>query len=133
MHLSPENHYIRYCKPSQCAEDGRILNLAFRLRDGETGLSGDHYEYYQTEPYRNIVRALKERRFSPSPNGRLARLNCREALDAVQPYCSEEARFERDSGSSHTNLYGISGVHSAATEALCSCIIEAPRVSEFIQ
>lgn len=78
MHLAPKDHFVRYCKPSQCSEDGRVLNLAFRLRSeqDEQSLSGDHFEYFSENPYQNIITALGQRYFTPSPKGKFVKLNC---------------------------------------------------------
>jgi hypothetical protein len=130
MHLAPDNHFVRYCKPSQCSEDGRVLNLAFRLRSelNERSLSGDHFEYFSENPYLNIITALDRRHFTPSRNGKLVKLHCGTVINTIQSFCPESVYFERDSTDSHTGLFGLSGAHTAVTELLRNCILEQVSV-----
>jgi hypothetical protein len=122
MRLVHSDHFIRYCKPSQCTSDGKVLNLAFRLRPGEISLSGDHFEYYKENHYENILLALQKRQFTPSRNGKLVKLNCGEVISKIQFLSHDEVFFERDTIGSHTGLFGILNTHSSITELLCSCI-----------
>jgi hypothetical protein len=133
MHLAHNDHYVRYCKPSQCSEDGRVLNLAFRLRSGqdEKSLSGDHFEYFSGNSYTNIIKALAQRHFTPSRNGKLVKLNCGTVISKIQSFCLEKVYFERDTADSHTGLFGLYKAHSAVTELLQSCILEQVSVSDF--
>jgi hypothetical protein len=132
MHLAPDAHFVRYCKPSQISEDGQVLNLAFRLRSeqDEISLSGDHFEFFSENPYKNIISALDRRHFQPSRNGKLVKLNCGTVINTIQPFCPEEVYFERDYGS-HTGLFGLYEAHTAVTELLRNCILEQVSVSDF--
>jgi hypothetical protein len=66
MELAREAHFVRYCKPSQCSEDGNALASAFDLRPAvERGLSGDHFEFFSADHYQNIVKAMYQRHFTP--------------------------------------------------------------------
>jgi hypothetical protein len=109
------------------------MDLAFRLREesNEQSLSGDHFEYYPENQYEKIIGALQERRFNPSPNGRLLKLNCGTVISTIQPLCLKEVYFERDRTGSHTGLFGLAGAHSSVTNVLRSCIIEQTGISKF--
>jgi hypothetical protein len=140
MRLALNDHFVRYCKPSQLSEDGRVLNLAFRLRSerDERSLSGDHFEYFSENSYTNIINALDRRHFTPSRNGKLAKLNCGTVINRIQSFCLEEVYFERDSCKpavcygSHTGLFGLYEAHTSVTEFLCNCILEQVSVSDYI-
>jgi hypothetical protein len=108
--------------------------LAFRLRleQKERSLSGDHFEYFSENSYENIINALDRRHFTPSRNGKLVKLNCGTVIDTIQAFCPEEVYFERDSGGSHTGLFGLYEAHTAVTELLRNCILEQIPVSDFI-
>jgi hypothetical protein len=111
-----------------------VLNVAFRLRpeQDERSLSGDHFEYFAKNPYANIVKALADRHFMPSRNGKLVKLNCGMAIKKIQLLCPEEAYFERDPAGSHTGLFGLYGSHTAVSELLRNCILEQISVSDFM-
>jgi hypothetical protein len=109
-----------------------VLNLAFRLRleQGERSLSGDHFEYYNEKHYVNIIHALERRKFTPSSNGKLVKLNCGMVIDTIQSLCRDKVCFERDTNGSHTGLFGLYGAHTAVMELLRDCILEHVAVSE---
>ena len=73
---------VRYCKPSQC-DNGKPLAAAFLLRkkdpvynrpEDEKELSVDHFEFFKSDNYKNIINALKNRNLIVKPNGCLAKV-----------------------------------------------------------
>jgi hypothetical protein len=111
-----------------------VLNLTFRLRSerDERYLSGDHLEYFSENPYEHIIKALARRHLTPSPNGKLIKLNCGMVINTIQSLCPEAVFFERDSAGSHTGLFGLYGAHTAVTELLYNCILEQVSVNELL-
>ena len=126
--LPPEHHYVRYCKPHQI-QDGKILPSAFSLRDGENGLSGDHFEHFQFDHYQNIVNALQKRGFIPKPSGCFVKLQCGEVIEALQDHCTVSFNKE-DNRLPHTLLCGLDGQNEGVRLRLTQIIAETVSLIE---
>jgi hypothetical protein len=103
--LPYEHHYVRYCKSSQM-EDGKVLSLAFRLRDKDTdGLSGDHFEHYNN--YKQILDSLTQRFTNKlSKNACFAKINCGEVINSAREVC-EISFVKEDEKQPHTLMTGL--------------------------
>jgi hypothetical protein len=105
MILSNEAHFVRYCKNEQVQED-EVIVAAFRLRKGEVGLSGDHYEHFQNNNYLNILNALKKRYKGVEKNGYFIKLNCGNVISALSSNCN--ITFGKALATdSHTEMLGL--------------------------
>ena len=83
--LPDDSRVIRYIKPTDIGDDGRVNGAAFQLRPDETGLSVNWLDYYSdvAEDERiNEVRRVSRLRLSR--NGRFAELNVGAAKRAVR-------------------------------------------------
>jgi hypothetical protein len=114
MKLKDSHNYVRYCRPNQIADDGKILSAAFTLRkkklqlnrpEDETGLSVDWFEYFKRDHYKGIKSALAER-LTIKPSGKLAKLNCGKTKAAIL----DQFRFDiyiETQAASHALLFGL--------------------------
>jgi hypothetical protein len=125
--LPTEHHYVRYCKPTQM-QDGRVLPSAFSLRDREDGLSGDHFEHFQSNHYQHIVEALQKRGFTPKPSGCFVKLRCGEVIETLQNHCAVSFDKEDDT-KSHTLLRGLEGQNEHIRLLLTQVIAETVNVT----
>jgi hypothetical protein len=103
--LPNEHHYARYCKPTQIDGD-QVLPEAFSLleKDTDSGVSGDHFEYNDSD-YRRILNSLSSR-YKPSPKGYFAKLNCGEVINRASGVC--EISFVKEyEKQSHTLMAGL--------------------------
>ncbi|WP_026043769.1 hypothetical protein [Treponema primitia] len=91
MRLEDRHNYVRYCRPNQIADNGKILSAAFVLRKknpklnrskDETELSVDWFEYFKRDHYKRIKSALAKR-LTISQAGKLAKLNCGRTKAAI--------------------------------------------------
>jgi len=113
--LPNEHHYVRYCKPTQI-EGGQVLPEAFCLqeKDSDGGVSGDHFEHYPNDNYRQILKSL----IDPPPTGRgykglknngcFAKVNCGEVINTAKAVDVCEISFvKEDEKQSHTLMTGL--------------------------
>ena len=87
-------HVVRYVRPSHIREDGDVDGRAFRLREGEAGLSVNWLGYFAglSKPEQiNEVRRFS--RLSLSRNGRFAELNVGDVKQAVRAELPELPRL----------------------------------------
>jgi hypothetical protein len=122
MTLSASDHFVRYCKPWQF-QNNKALKDAFELRQGESDLSGDHYEHYSSNNYEQIINSMKLRCFTPKSNGYLLRLNCGRVKEELLPFC--DVCFEKENiSNSHTSLIGLDGSANVYAGNLASLVID---------
>jgi hypothetical protein len=112
-------------------QDGIILPSAFSLRDKEDGLSGDHFEHFESDHYQYIVDALQKRGFTPKPNGCFVKLRCGKVIEALQEYCTVSF-IKDDDTKSHTLLCGLDKEIEYARLRLVQVITEIVSLNELI-
>jgi hypothetical protein len=125
--LPSEHHYVRYCKPAQ-VQDGRALPSAFTLREGEDGLSGDHFEHFESDRYRRIAEALRRRGFTPKPGGYFVKVRCGDVIKALQDQCAVSF-IKEDEANPHTLLCGLDRENEYARLKLAQAITETVSLS----
>jgi hypothetical protein len=123
IQLPLDDHYVRYCSPAQFQE-GKVLSQAFKLREKDinTGLSGDHFEYFnylEGDNYKHLLTALSIRKLIVKPNGCFSKLKCKTVVNALA-----NLSFYREDGSSHSFLNGSDFNNEAVPELLISLISE---------
>jgi hypothetical protein len=125
IQLPLDDHYVRYCSPLQFQE-GKVLSKAFRLREKDvtTGLSGDHFEYFnffEGDNYKHLLTALSIR-ITVKQNGCFSKLKCKTVVNALA-----HLSFYREDKSSHSFLNGLNGSNfnnEVVPEILVSLISE---------
>jgi hypothetical protein len=123
IRLPLDDHYVRYCSPAQFQE-GKVLSKAFKLRekDIDTGLSGDHFEYFDSlegDNYKHLLTVLSTRKFIVKPNGCFSKLKCKTVVNALA-----NLSFYREDESSHSFLNGLDFNNEVVPEILVSLISE---------
>lgn len=129
---------VRYCKPSQC-EDGKPLAGAFILRkkdpilgrpEDETELSVDHYEYFESDNYKNIINALKKRNFKVNSNGCLAKIHYADVKEDIKNSINVNIDIE-PTEKSHMVIKNLYNNDEAASYIFLRNITESVKISEF--
>ena len=129
---------VRYCKPSQC-ENGKPLAGAFILRkkdpvhgrpEDEMELSVDHYEYFESDNYKNIINALKKRNFKVNSNGCLAKIRYADVKDDIKHSINVNIDIE-STVKSHMVIKNLYNNDEVASYIFLRNITESVKVSDF--
>lgn len=118
--LPPDNHIVRYVKPSMIQEDGTVDGSDFRLRShrpDENGLSVNWMEVLGSEKVHQLegVRRLSGQRLSLKANGKFAEINVgtiiREVSDELDTirivHDPLEAEQDVEADPSHSQISGL--------------------------
>lgn len=129
---------VRYCKPSQC-ENGKPLAGAFLLRkkdpvfrrpEDETELSVDHYEFFESNNYQNIIKALENRNFKVNPNGYLAKIQYAVLKEDIMKSMDLDIDIQLTS-TSHSLIRNLYNNDFEAADIFLRNISEAVKIADY--